>query len=102
MKFVSNLFFTDIDFCKPNDIQVLDLNFNLYFLTLLRGTEVFNSILILFKNFLLELSAFSSSIFNKSSQSREKYEDIYIKLQSQRQLSFILMMDHSALNQKQI
>ena len=40
MKFVSNLFFTDIDFCKPDDIQDLDLNFNLYFLTFLRGGEV--------------------------------------------------------------
>ena len=25
MKFVSNLFFTDIDFCKPKAIQGLDL-----------------------------------------------------------------------------
>ena len=30
MKFVSNLFFTDIDFCKPKVIQGLDLNFSLY------------------------------------------------------------------------
>ena len=29
MKFVSNLFFTDIDFCKPKVIQGLDLNFTL-------------------------------------------------------------------------
>ena len=33
MKFISNLFFTDIDFCKANVIQGLDLNFNLSFLT---------------------------------------------------------------------
>ena len=32
MKFASNLFFTDIDFCKPKVIQGLDLNFNLYLL----------------------------------------------------------------------
>ena len=51
MKFVSNLFFTDIDFCKPNDIQGLDLNFNLYFLTFLAGAEVSNNVLILSKNF---------------------------------------------------
>ena len=30
MKFLSNLFFADIDFCRPNVIQGLDLNFNLY------------------------------------------------------------------------
>ena len=30
MKFASNLFFTDIDFCKPKVTQGLDLNFNLY------------------------------------------------------------------------
>ena len=29
MKFASNLFFTDIDFCKPKVIQGLDLDFNL-------------------------------------------------------------------------
>ena len=27
MKFLSDLFFTDIDFCKPKVIQGLDLNF---------------------------------------------------------------------------
>ena len=43
MKFVSNLFFTDTDFCKPNVIQGLDLNFNLYFLTLLRDAFVSNN-----------------------------------------------------------
>ena len=37
MKFLSNLFFTDIDFCKPKVIKDLDLNFNLYLLILLRG-----------------------------------------------------------------
>ena len=37
MKFVSNLFFPDIDFCNPNVMQGLDFNFNLYSLTLLKG-----------------------------------------------------------------
>ena len=37
MKFASNLFFTDIDFCKPKVIQGLDLNFNLHLLIFLRG-----------------------------------------------------------------
>ena len=37
MKFVSKLFFTDINSSKPNGIQDLDLNFNLYLLILLRG-----------------------------------------------------------------
>ena len=37
MKFLCNLFFTDIDFCKPGVIQGLDLNFILYLLILLRG-----------------------------------------------------------------
>ena len=37
MKFLSNLFFKDINFCKPNATQGLDLNFNLYLLILLRG-----------------------------------------------------------------
>ena len=32
MKLVINLFFTDIDFCKPKVIQGLDLHFNLYLL----------------------------------------------------------------------
>ena len=35
MKILSNLLFTDIDFCKV--IQGLDLNLNLYLLNLLRG-----------------------------------------------------------------
>ena len=35
MKFISNLFFPDIDFCKPKFIQGLDLNLNLYLLILL-------------------------------------------------------------------
>ena len=35
--FVSNLFFTDIDFCRPKVIQGLDLNFSLYLFILLRG-----------------------------------------------------------------
>ena len=37
MKFVSNSFFTDIDFCKPKVIQGLDLNFNFHLKILLRG-----------------------------------------------------------------
>ena len=72
MKFVINLFFTDIDFCKPKVIEGLDLNFILYLLILLRGAVVSNNILILSKYILVELSAFSSSVFNKSSQSTEK------------------------------
>ena len=40
MKFVSNLFFTDVDFCKPKVIQGLDLNFNLYLLILLLITSL--------------------------------------------------------------
>ena len=36
MKFLSNLFFTDIDFCKPKVIPGLDLNFNLYLPNILR------------------------------------------------------------------
>ena len=72
MKFVSNLFFTDIDICKPNVIQGLDLNFNLYFLALLSGTYRYLTTLILSKNFLVDLSTFSSSIFNKSSHSTEE------------------------------
>ena len=40
MKLVSNLFLTDIDFCKLKVIQGLDLNFKLYFLSLLRGAKV--------------------------------------------------------------
>ena len=38
MKFVSNLFFTDIDFCKPKVIQGLDISLNMYLLISLRGT----------------------------------------------------------------
>ena len=37
MKLVSNLFFADVDFCKPKFIQGLDLNFTFYLLILLRG-----------------------------------------------------------------
>ena len=37
MNFVSNLFFTNIDLCKPKVIQGLDLNLNLYLSILLRG-----------------------------------------------------------------
>ena len=65
MKFISNLFFTDIGFCKLKVIQGLDLNFNLYLLILLRGAYVANNILILSKFILTELSAVSSSVFNK-------------------------------------
>ena len=49
MKFVSNLFFTDIDFCKPEFIQGLDVNFSLYLLILLRGAQQSNNILMLSK-----------------------------------------------------
>ena len=37
MKFVSTLFFTDIDFCTPKVIKGLVLNLNLYLLIILRG-----------------------------------------------------------------
>ena len=36
-KFFSNLFFTDIDFCKPKVMLDLDINLNLYLLILLRA-----------------------------------------------------------------
>ena len=68
MKFVSNLFFTDSDFCKPKVIQDLNLNFDLYLLIFLRGAYVSHNMLILSEKSLVQLSAFSSSIFNKSSQ----------------------------------
>ena len=54
----------DIDFCKPKVIQGLDLNFNLHLLNFLRGAQLSNNMLILFKYILVELSALSSSIFN--------------------------------------
>ena len=71
MKSTSNLFFTDINFCKPKVIQGLDVSFNLYLL-IFRGTYVSNNILVLSKYILVELPALRSSIFNKSSQSTEK------------------------------
>ena len=58
MKRLSNLFFTEINFCQPKVIQGLDLNFNPYLLILLRGVEVCNNMLILSKYIYLELSAF--------------------------------------------
>ena len=71
MKLLSNLFFTDIDFCKPKFNKGLGLNFNLYLLILLRCAEVSNT-LILSKYIWVELLAFIPSIFNKFSQSTEK------------------------------
>ena len=68
MKFISILFFTDIDFSKPNVSQDLPLNFNLYFI-FLKGEKVSNNIVILSKYIFVEVSGFSSSVFNKSSQS---------------------------------
>ena len=68
MKFISILFFTDIDFSKPNVSQDLHLNFNLYFI-FLKGEKVSNNIVILSKYIFVEVSGFSSSVFNKSSQS---------------------------------
>ena len=44
MEFTSNLFFTDIDFCKGKVIKDLDLNFNLHSLILFRGASVFNKV----------------------------------------------------------
>ena len=37
---VRNLFFTEIDFCKPGVIQGFDLNFNLYLLIFLKGAKL--------------------------------------------------------------
>ena len=59
MNLVSNLFFTDIDFCKPKVIQGLDLNQNLYLSILLRGAKVSNKILIFSKYAEVELSTYS-------------------------------------------
>ena len=41
----SNLYFTDIYFCKPKAIQGLDLNLNLHLSILLRGAQVSNKYL---------------------------------------------------------
>ena len=48
MKSDRNLFFTEIDFCKPGVIQGFDLNFNLYFLIFKRVQKLSNNSLILF------------------------------------------------------
>ena len=53
MKSDRNLFFTEIDFCKPGVIQGFDLNFNLY-LVFLKGAKLSNNSLILFKNISVE------------------------------------------------
>ena len=54
MKSDRNLFFTEIDFCKPGVIQGFDLNFNLYLLIFLKGAKLSNNSLILFKNISVE------------------------------------------------
>ena len=54
MKSDRNLFFTEIDFCKPGVIQGFDLNFNLYLLVFLKGAKLSNNSLILFKNIAVE------------------------------------------------
>ena len=54
MKSDRNLFFTEIDFCKPGVIQGFDLNFNLYLLVFLKGAKLSNNSLILFKNISVE------------------------------------------------
>ena len=72
MNLLSNLFFADLDFCKPRVIQSLDLNLNLFLSILLRGGYVSNKILIFSKYIWIELSTFSSSIFSKSRQLIEK------------------------------
>ena len=54
MKSDRNLFFTEIDFCKPGVIQGFDLNFNLYLLIFLKGAKLSNNLLILFKNISVE------------------------------------------------
>ena len=69
MNLVTNLIFADINFCKPKVIQGLDLNLNLYLSIRLRGVYVSNKILIFSKYIWVELSTFSSSVLNKSSQS---------------------------------
>ena len=92
MKLLSNLFFTDVDFCKTKVIQGLDLNLNLHLSVLLRGAQVSNNILILSKYTLVELLAFSSSISNKSSQSTEKQSRIkFSRSNLDQSLSQILM-----------
>ena len=51
MKFVSNLFFTYIDFCKPKVLQGLGLNFNLYLLIFLEDA-MYNNYRCSHRNFL--------------------------------------------------
>ena len=67
MKFVSNLLFIDIDFCKLKVIQSLDLHSNLYLLILFKGVQVSNNILILSKYILVENKRikFSRPYFDK-------------------------------------
>ena len=54
MKSDRNLFFTEIDFCKPGVIQGFELNFNLHLLIFLKGTKLSKNSLILFKNISVE------------------------------------------------
>ena len=42
MKSDRNLFFTEVDFCKPGVIQGFDLNFHLYLLVSLEGAKLSN------------------------------------------------------------
>ena len=62
MKLDINLFFTEIDFCKPGVIESFNLNFNLYSLVLSKSAKLFNNSLILFKNISVEWSIFCTSV----------------------------------------
>ena len=76
MKSLSNLYFTDVDVCKPEFTHSLHLNFNLYLLILLRSAYVSKSILVSCKYIWVELSALSSSVFKEVSLSTEKQSRI--------------------------
>ena len=54
MKSDKKLFFTVIEFYKPDVIQGFNLNFNLYLFVFLNGAKLSNNSLILFKNMSVE------------------------------------------------
>ena len=72
MKSGKNLFFTEIDLCKPGAIEGFELAFNLDLMIFLKGAKLSNNSLVLFKNISVEKSIFRSSIFSVSFQSIEK------------------------------
>ena len=77
MNLLSNLFFTNIKFCKPKVNQGLDLNFNLYPWIHLRVLQVSTNISILIISIYYQYiwvgwSTVKSLILNKCSQSIEK------------------------------